>query len=132
MLAHRRAEESRSISTATARPRVSEGSAADNPGTGKAPLRRPTKRALASVEESLGELRQLIAKTAAAVYAVDDLLEKILWDDRTDERDEERRNERLSLLIGSTRETAVAAVEMGEELSGELFRLRTARRGAKP
>lgn len=110
------------------RPRVSERSDRGKPPT----LRRPTKRALASVEESLGELRNLIAKTAASVYATEELFTKILWDDRTDERDEDRRNEHLSLLIESTKEAAMAAVDMGEELSGEIFRLRTARRGGRP
>ena len=114
------------------RPRVSELPAADNFDPSKTPPRPRPKEALLSVEESLRELLRLIARTTAAVFAVEDLHEKILWDDRTDERDEDRRAEHLTLLIGSTKEMAMAAVEMGEEVSGEMFRLRTARRGAKP
>lgn len=90
------------------------------------------KKALLAVEDSLDALRQLIAKVAASVYATEDLFEKLIWDDRTDERNEERRLEHLSHLIDTTRETVVAAVEMGEELSSDLFKLRTARRGARP
>ena len=108
------------------RPRVSEQSADDNPAS-KRP--RSAKAALLDLEDSLNDLRRLIAQTAASVFAVEDLHEKILWDDRTDERDEERRAEHLTCLIASTKEAAMAAVDMGEELAGELFRLRTARRG---
>lgn len=89
-----------------------------------------SKKALQGVEESLDALRQLIAKVAASVYATEDLFEKLIWDDRTDERDEERRFEHLSHLIDTTRETVNAAVEMGEEISTDLFKLRTAARSA--
>lgn len=65
-----------------------------------------------------------IAKVAASVYATEDLFEKLIWDDRTDERDKERRLEHLSHLIDTMRETVVAAVEMGEEISTDLFKLR--------
>lgn len=113
-------------------PRVSEQSADDNPSPTGARRQRSAKAALLDLEESLGDLRRLIAQTAAAVFAVEDLHEKIIWDDRSDERDEERRAEHLSCLIASTKEAAMAAVDMGEELAGELFRLRIARRGRRP
>lgn len=117
------------------RPSLADRPSADNfdpgisPRRTKAPARRLTKGALLGVEDALDELRRAIAKTAASVFAVEDLHEKILWDDRTDERDADRRAEHLTCLIGSTKEMAMAAVEMGEEISSALFRLRV---GAKP
>lgn len=120
------------------RPSLAEQPAADNfdpgisPRRTKTPARRLTKVALLGVEDALDELRRAIAKTAASVFAVEELHEKILWDDRTDERDADRRAEHLTCLIGSTKEMAMAAVEMGQEIASELFRMRTARRGAKP
>jgi len=96
------------------------------------PPRRLTKAAIVAVESALDELRQVIARTAASVYATEELFTKILWDDRTDERDEDCRNEHLSLLIETTKAAAMEAVQMGEDLSSDLFRLRTARRGARP
>jgi hypothetical protein len=116
------------------RPSLADRPSADNldpgisPRRTKAPARRLTKGALLGVEDALDELRRAIAKTAASVFAVEDLHEKILWDDRTDERDEDRRAEHLTCLIGSTKEMAMAAVEMGEEIASELFRLRVGAR----
>jgi hypothetical protein len=104
------------------RPKVPKQPPTDNPP------RRLTKTAIVAVENALDELRQVIARTAASVYATEELFTKILWDDRTDERDEDRRNEHLSLLIETTKAAAMEAVQMGEELSSDLFRLRTARR----
>jgi hypothetical protein len=120
------------------RPSLADRPSADNfdpgisPRRTKAPAHRLTKGALLGVEDALDELRRVIARTAAAAYAVEDLHEKILWDDRTDERDEDQRREHLALLIETTKTAAMEAVQMGEELSSEMFRLRTARRGAKP
>jgi len=112
------------------RPKVSKQPPADNSHPGEP--QRLTKGALVALEEALDELGHLIARTAAAVFAVDDLHEKIIMDDRTDERDEDRRAEHLRCLIGSTKEAAMAAVEAGEEIASEVFRLRTARRRARP
>ena len=106
-------------------------SLANRPSAGNPP-RRPTKAALVAVEDALDELRQAIARTAASVYATDDLFQKYIWDDRTDARDEDQRREHLALLIDTTRTTVMEAVQMGEEISSDLFRLRTARRGARP
>lgn len=107
------------------RPRVPKPTPTDNPP------RRPTKAAIVAVEDALGDLRHLIAKVAASVYATEDLFEKYIWDDRTDERDEDRRIEHLCALMVATRTSVMEAVEAGEEISGDLLRLRTARRGAR-
>ena len=108
------------------RPNVPKPPPTDNPP------RRLTKAAIVAVEGALGELREVIARTAASVYATDDLFQKYIWDDRTDERDEDRRIEHLTLLIGTTRTAVMEADEMGEEMSADLIRLRTARRGVRP
>jgi hypothetical protein len=108
------------------RPRVPKPTPTDNPP------RRLTKAALSAVEDALDDLRQVIERTAASVYATEHEFERLIWDSRDDDRDEDQRKEHLVYLIGTTRETVVAAVQMGEELSSDLFRLRTARRGARP
>ncbi len=120
------------------RPILAERPSADNfdpgisPRRTKAPARRLTKGALVSVEESLGELRRAIAKAGALAFAIDDLFQRIIWDDRRDPRDEDERREHLALLIDATKEAVGAAVGIGDEIASEMFRLRTARRGAKP
>ena len=80
--------------------------------------------ALLDVESDVADLRQLIAKSGALTFAVEDLFTKILWDDRSDERDEDRRLEHLAHLIDATKETVGAAVDMGEDISAELIRSR--------
>jgi hypothetical protein len=113
-------------------PRLSKLPSTDNPNPGITPARRLTKGAFREVEESLDELRQLIARTAASVYATEDLFEKFIWDDRSDERDEDRRIEHLSHLMSATRASVMEAVERGEEISAELIRRRVvATRGAR-
>jgi hypothetical protein len=120
------------------RPKVPKQPPADNfepvrlTVRGEPPPRRLTKEALLTVEDALDELRHLIARTAASVYATDDLFEKLIWDDRSDGRDEERRIEHLLHLIDATKEAVASAVDMGEEISSALFRLRVGGRGAKP
>lgn len=108
------------------RPKVPKQPPADNPP------RRPTKAAIVAVEDALDELREVIARTAASVYATDDLFQKYIWDDRTDARDEDQRREHLALLIDTARTAAMEAVQMGEELSSDLYRLRVGARGARP
>lgn len=112
--------------------RLSKLPSTDNPDPSITPARRLTKGGLLDVEESLAELRQLIARTAASVYATEDLFEKFIWDDRSDERDEDRRIEHLSHLMSATRASVMEAVERGEEISAELVRWRVvATRGAR-
>lgn len=108
------------------RPKVPKQPPADNPP------RRLTKAAIVAVEDSLDDLRSLIGKTTASVYAVEDLLEKIVWDDRRDPRDEEQRLADLGHLIDVTKETVGMAGDIGEEIASDLFRLRARPHGAKP
>jgi hypothetical protein len=78
-----------------------------------------------AVERVVDDLRRLVARTGALTHAVEDLYDKYIWDDRDDARDEDRRLEHLAHLIEITRETAVSAGDLGEEVSAELLRQRT-------
>jgi hypothetical protein len=108
------------------RPKVPKPTPTDNPP------RRLTKAAIVAVEDALDELRAMLAKTGALAFAIDDLFQRIIWDDRRDPRDEDERREHLALLIDATKETVGAAVGVGDEIASEMFRLRVRPRGAQP
>ncbi len=72
-----------------------------------------------NVADALDDLRQLIAKADALACATEDLFDQMVWsEDETDDGDRQR--ERLAHLIAATSSAVLVALEVGNELAGQL------------
>lgn len=98
-------------------------------GPARPSLRRRADAALMATEGDLAELRHLITRAAAAIYAVGDLVAKRVQGDEADERDPATIEAHLWAILDVTRDAITEAADAGREAADEVANRRAELRG---